>query len=226
MRGRLLCRLFPQGGIVAGILGIDEAGRGPVIGPLVVAGVLVDAEVENSLIRLGLKDSKQVRRPERRRLAKEIEMHAREIRILAYSPAQLEVNLNHVELSAFAHLVRELSPSRVVVDAPVPPRSIPQFVDLLRRKASTHDELEIVAENRADENHAIASAASIIAKVYRDEALQRLHKLYGDFGWGYPVELKTRSFLRDWYERHRRFPPCVRTRWRTVRQIVQSTPGG
>lgn len=201
-------------------LGIDEAGRGPAIGPLVVAGVLIDPASEAQLTDLGVRDSKALSAQRRRSMVEEIHAIATNTRILAFAPRQLADNLNAVELSAIAHVVDELAPDALYLDAPVGPQAIPTFVEMLRQRCPSH-QMMITAENQADANYPVVAAASILAKVYRDAAIERLHAIYGDFGSGYPADPKTKRFLNDWYAAHRSFPACVRTRWGTVQTIVR-----
>lgn len=201
------------------ILGIDEAGRGPVIGPLVLVGVLIDSSKLEELIRLGVKDSKRLSRPQRALIAKQITSLASKIRLISISPQELEGNINEIELAATAQLIRELSADKVYLDVPVPLRGISRYVcELQRRLRGT--QAEIIAENRADAKYSVVAAASILAKVERDRAIIELREKYGDFGWGYPSESKTQSFLKDWYLAHREFPPYVRRRWLTARRII------
>ena len=202
------------------VLGVDEAGRGPAIGPLVVAGVLIDPSSEGRLTDLGVRDSKDISAARREALVPDICEIAIAHRIVAVPPAKLNDNLNTVELNAIVALVDELPPDALYLDAPVGPRAIPAFVETFqRRRRST--ELSVTAENKADARYPVVAAASILAKVYRDEAIARLHAIYGDFGSGYPADPKTQRFLSEWYDEHRSFPACVRTRWGTVRNIVR-----
>ena len=78
----------------------------------------------------------------------------------------------------------------------------------------------VVAENFADRNYPVVSAASILAKVHRDGLIKELHRQYGDFGSGYPSDRKTRQFLEQCYRREGKFPDIVRTGWATVRRIT------
>ncbi len=201
------------------ILGIDEAGRGPVIGPLVLAGVLVDEAQLAAIPQLGLKDSKRLSRPRRKLLAPKINSMARATRLLAIPPERLDGNLTQIELWGMAQIIRELLPTVVYLDAPIPARGIPRYVEALRSLLKDY-ELEIIAENKADAKYPIVMAASIIAKVHRDQAIEELKAKYGDFGWGYPSERKTLQFLRAWYTAHGSFPNCVRQRWRTLKRVI------
>lgn len=201
-------------------LGMDEAGRGCVIGPLVVAGVVVSPEQMRVLGELGVRDSKRHTRAQREKLAAEIERLAQRIWAIEIGPSDLEENLTEVELRALGQIIRESKADRVYVDLPVGPPSRERFIRALRERVGT-EEFELVAENRADARYPVVSAASIVAKVRRDRAVERLRREYGDFGWGYPSEPKTRAFLKEFYERTGRFPQCVRRKWRTLQRLIE-----
>lgn len=203
------------------ILGIDEAGRGCVIGPLVVAGVLATEEQMSALGELGVRDSKKLTRTQRESLSSEIARSVAKIVVVEIPPADLEENLTVIELGAIARMISESAAHKVILDLPVGPRAHEKFVQALRDELGERKP-EIVAENRADVTYPIVSAASIIAKVSRDRVIARLREHYGDFGWGYPSELKTRSFLKEFYERTGRFPDCARRKWRTLQDLADS----
>lgn len=204
------------------ILGIDEAGRGCVIGPLAVASVLASEEQLKDLEALGVRDSKQLTRARREALFPEIERIVARIFILEIPASDLAENLTQIELRAMAQIIRGSKPHRVVLDLPVGPGAQESFSQMLRRAVGDHN-FALIAENRADARFPIVSAASIIAKVYRDRAIERLREEYGDFGWGYPSEPKTRQFLQDYYERHGRFPACARAKWRTLQRLAEQS---
>jgi ribonuclease HII len=200
------------------LLGIDEAGRGCVIGPLVVAGVLIAAERLAELSALGVRDSKRLTRTRREQLSAQIEQVATRLFVKEIEPSELEENLTEIELRAMAQIVQESRAHHVILDLPVGPAARESFVRKLR-SAVGHDTFGIIAENRADAQYPIVSAASIIAKVYRDRAIERLRQQFGDFGWGYPSEPKTRAFLREFFMRTGQFPDCARRKWRTLARL-------
>lgn len=202
------------------VLGLDEAGRGCVIGPLVIAGVSISAKTVDKLKALGVRDSKQLTRPQRARLACEVEQLAQKIIVLEIEPSELDENLTEIELRAMGQIIRESKVTRVYLDLPVGPVARERFIQALREKVGTQ-EFELIAENRADANYPVVSAASIIAKVYRDRAIEKLRHEYGDFGWGYPSEPKTRAFLKEFFERTGRFPDCARRKWRTLQKLSE-----
>lgn len=199
------------------ILGIDEAGRGPVIGPLVVAGVAADQAGLEGLIELGVRDSKALSRKRRRELAPQIARITR-VRTAIIPVERLEENLNSVQLEATAGLICALQPELVYFDVPTNPLGIGRYCQRLQELVGPGPQL--IGENHADQRWPIVSAASIMAKVKRDGFIRQLHQRYGDFGWGYPGEPRTREFLKRWYEEHGEFPDCVRMKWITARRLL------
>ena len=196
-------------------LGLDEAGRGPVIGPLVVAAVLADEQ--EGLRRLGVADSKALSRERRSELAPKIARIA-QVRTIVIPAGKLEENLNDVELRVMAELVSEFAPELVYFDVPTHPRGVERFRRRLRELVGPGPKL--IGENHAERRWPVVAAASIVAKVRRDEEVLKLRKRYGDFGWGYPSERKVREFLERWYREHGDLPPCVRRKWRTARRLL------
>ncbi len=199
------------------VLGIDEAGRGPVIGPLVVAAVSADEAGLERLIELGVRDSKALSRQRRQELAPQIAGIAR-VRSVTIPVERLEENLNDVQSQAMAQLISYFRAELVYFDVPTNPLGISRYCQRLRELVGPGPQL--VGENRADQRWPIVGAASIMAKVKRDEAIQELHREYGDFGWGYPGEPKTREFLKRWYEGHGELPGCVRMKWITAKRLL------
>ena len=126
--------------------------------------------------------------------------------------------MNEVELKAMASLICEFKPDEVYFDVPAPPGGVVRFCQRLQELISSR--VRLFGENHADRQWPVVAAASIIAKVERDKAILELHEHYGDFGWGYPSERKVREFLKRWYHKHGDFPPCVRRKWRTVKQLL------
>lgn len=205
---------------MATILGVDEAGRGAVLGPLVVAGVAVEEDNLSSLWELGVRDSKLVPRSRRLELVRAVARSGARGRAVVIPAGRIDgENLTSLELEAAALLVRALAPSRAVVDAPVAPRAVRRFRDALAALSGLDPE-RIAAFPRADRTHPAAAAASLLAKVVRDGYVLHLQRVYGDFGWGYPGEAKVRAFLGGWMANQRSLPPICRTRWRSVQALL------
>jgi len=202
------------------IAGIDEAGRGPVIGPMVIAAVVVDEEKLKSLEELGVRDSKKLTPGRRERLFDEIIAQLDDYVIIELWPEEIdsrEVTLNEFEVENFSKALNSLrvKPDVVYIDAAdVKEGRFGEAIGkLLKFKA------EIVAEHRADDKFVPVSAASILAKVVRDRAIEKLKEEYGEIGSGYPSDPRTRDFLERYYREHGDFPPIVRRTWKTVEKI-------
>ncbi len=198
------------------ICGVDEAGRGPVIGPLVVAGVLVDEGGWKKLVKLGVKDSKLLSPSRRETLYDEITSFAG-YHVIKTSALELDTlmarkSLNQIEADLFATVISTLSPESAYVDAAdVSCRNFERMILKAMKKRP-----RLVVEHKADERYPVVSAASIVAKVERDREIVRLHEIHGDFGSGYASDERTRAFLEQCFRRDRAFPDCVRKRWKTA----------
>lgn len=212
----------PNGCLVAGV---DEAGRGCIIGPLVVAGVLIEEKELERLRLLGVKDSKRL--PPRRReyLKGEIESIALKCAYFEIPPRAIDRaveggkrlrRLNYLEAVAMARVIGELKPDWVYIDSPDvdPSRLANQILRVLRWKP------QLFCEHNADEARPIVSAASILAKVRRDSIIEELKRVYGDFGSGYPSDKRTIEFLERTLREDGECPPYVRRSWKTVKRIL------
>jgi len=205
------------------ILGIDEAGRGAVIGPLVVAGVLIEEE-NRVLQELGVKDSKLLTPRRRRELSEKIKETVLKYSYFELNPKQIDRviflgkkyrRLNYLEMCAMAKIIRDLKPDRVILDSPdvKPDRCVQEIHKMLPFK------MEIRSEHHADRIYPVVSAASILAKVRRDTAILDLEKAYCDLGSGYPSDPKTVAFLKRILENGEELPSFVRSSWATVKRL-------
>ncbi|MEM4480329.1 MAG: ribonuclease HII [Candidatus Bathyarchaeia archaeon] len=206
------------------VAGVDDAGRGSVIGPLVIAGILVDSEDVPKLVRLGVKDSKLLSPNRREALAAEIKRIAKKHVVVKLSPAEIDRvvmtgmklhRLNWLEAQAMARVIELLHPDIAYVDASdvLEERFKQQILEFLPFK------IEIVSEHKADRKYPVVSAASIIAKVERDHEIAELKAKYGDFGCGYPTDPKTIEFLRRCLKTFKEYPEFVRRSWKPARKI-------
>ncbi|MEM1586284.1 MAG: ribonuclease HII [Candidatus Bathyarchaeia archaeon] len=208
------------------ICGVDDAGRGPVIGPLVIAGVLVDEDGLQKLIQLKVRDSKTLSPKRRNELAAQILGVVRNYSVIKVQPWEIDSviergkkfnRLNRLEARIMARIISELKPDIAYVDASdvLPERFKQHILEELPFK------VEIISEHKADKTYPVVSAASIIAKVERDREIEILKRKYGDFGSGYPTDPKTISFLRNWIEKHNSYPDFVRKSWKTAKRALE-----
>lgn len=201
------------------IVGIDEAGRGPVIGPMVVCGVAVSEEKLEKLEKFQLKDSKRLTRGRRkvmaRRIKKIAECHS--IHIQAKDIDNLRannINLNEIEKIAMKKIIDISNPDLVYIDClDVNPQRFCNEMENFR------DDLKVIAEHKAENNYAIVAAASIIAKVERDTEIEKLRKEHKDIGSGYPSDPKTIAFLKKYS--YRDLPDFVRKSWATIEKNLE-----
>ena len=207
-----------------GIAGVDEAGRGPMIGPMVICGILVDPDRLNELVEIGAKDSKSLS-PKRRLILKvQIEKIASKIEIRAVSASDIDrlrkrTTMNEIEVKEFASIVKALNPREVYLDAAdVKANRFGSKIGELSGIASKG--AKIVSEHKADAKYPIVSAASIIAKVERDLAIERYHQKYGDFGSGYPNDPKTVKFVKTLVQNGDKLPSIIRKSWESVTKIL------
>ena len=207
------------------IAGVDDAGRGSVIGPPVVAGVVIEEEKLTKLRDLGVKDSKLLSAHRRERLKQEIKKLVLQFHIVELSPAEIDQvvekkkklhKLNRLEANTMAEVIKILKPDIAYVDAS--DVIAERFKEHIRERLSF--EVEIVSEHKADATYPIVSAASIIAKVKRDIAVNELIKKYGDMGAGYPSDPRTIRFLENWITHHGSYPDFVRKSWKPAKKLI------
>jgi ribonuclease HII len=209
------------------IAGVDDAGRGPIIGPLVIAGVLMDEERIRELVSIGVKDSKLLTPGTRSDLAEKIRRIALKISYDELSPAQIDEvvirarklqKLNFLEAKSMAKVITDLKPKAVWVDASdvKPERYARQILDEL---PASLRRIVLISEHKADRKYPVVSAASIMAKVRRDAAISKLWEEYGNFGSGYVTDPNTIAFLKEWRRTHADYPPIVRRSWKTLKGI-------
>ena len=206
------------------IAGIDDAGRGPIIGPLIIAGVLLAEEDLSNLKPLGVRDSKLLSPQRREQLAVEIKRLALKYHVESLSPAEIDKvvetgrrlhRLNRLEADVMAKVIEALKPDVAYVDAS----------DVLANRFKEHImekltiSVRIISEHKADAKYPIVSAASIIAKVERDRAVRELRERYGDLGSGYVTDPKTVGFLEKWLVRHGSYPEFVRKSWKPAKKL-------
>ena len=203
------------------LCGIDEAGRGPVIGPMVVAGVLIENDAP--LRQLQVRDSKKLTPERREALAPEImKLCKYEIVVVAaeeIDTMRRQLSLNDLEARIFADIIEKLKPETAYVDA--------ADVDEIEFKKSILNQLkqpvDIVSKHLADELFPIVSAASIVAKVRRDAEVKKIETEIGrPIGSGYPSDQETIGFLETWLREKGTLPPHCRQSWDTCKKLLSA----
>lgn len=216
------------------VAGVDDAGRGPIIGPLVIAGVLICEKDLSKLRDLGVKDSKLLSPQRRQKLAVDLTKLDVKFHVESLSPAEIDKvvatgrklhRLNRLEARTMAKVIDVLKPDVAYVDA----------ADVLADRFRKHIlenlsfEVKIVSEHKADVKYPVVSAASIIAKVERDRAIEKLKEKYSnisEMGSGYTSDPKTMEFLEKWYSKFRSYPECVRKSWKPAKELKKNVDGG
>jgi ribonuclease HII len=207
------------------LLGIDEAGKGPVIGSMFVAGLVVDQEKLFDLAAIGVKDSKLLSPDRRCILARKIEKIADDRYILEVPPGIIDelrqiMTMNDIMVRCFSQVLQHLSSAnKAILDAADVDEA--RFGERVRKTSGTS--MEILAEHKADRNHIVVGGASILAKVQRDLSVRELEKSFGcTIGSGYPNDPKTIEFLSIWVKEKGDLPPFARRSWATSERLKAS----
>lgn len=230
------------------VMGVDEAGRGPVLGPLVVSAI----EIDPALLRsTGIRDSKLMSRGDREDAFEFLKANAGfcilEIPASSIDMLRDELSMNEIEVNAFSTVIAsliageevliggkeyehriELKPAEVdhstaILDAAdVDHKRFGRSV-LSKLEGSVSTDIEIVSEHKADLNHTIVGAASVLAKVTRDRRIEDLALKYDtEIGSGYPSDPRTKEFLRTYFEEKGRLPSIARSSWETSKRILRT----
>jgi len=208
------------------VSGADEAGRGPVLGPLVICAACFHESDIPILKERGVTDSKKLTPKQRDELVGVILEKAVDHEIVVFSAQEIVqsmesgVNLNQLEVEGFARainamLARGTLPRITWIDAAdVKPERFGEHI-----QAKLDREIRLHSMHKADAIHIPVGAASILAKTKRDALIAELASEYGDIGSGYPSDPTTRTFLKDYYLQHGQYPSITRTTWETLKKI-------
>jgi len=204
------------------VAGIDEAGRGPVIGPMIMAGIEISASDVIKLIKLGVKDSKSMSKDMRERIFKNLLKIESRIAYAVISPSIIDEwiikknGLNALEAFVVSELILKFFDEAryIFVDAPSTEKSYRRYIqEFLDEKIK-----KVFTESQADKVRPIVSAASIIAKTIRELEIERIKKdVKIDFGSGYPSDPRTRKALPLLLKKA---PHVVRYSWKTLKKIA------
>jgi ribonuclease HII len=198
------------------LCGVDEAGRGPAMGPLVVAAVAIPDDAP--LREIGVKDSKKLPPTKRNELSIRIREMARvEVRVVQADEIDARENsLNELEAELFAELLDRIAPTDAFLDACDTNEA--RFARTVGSKLSCHPRL--VAKHKADDIYPVVSAASIIAKTVRDDEMERICKSLGIVGMsGYCGDKRTNDFVEGYLKEHGSLPPHTRRSWKNIRKL-------
>ena len=201
------------------ICGVDDAGRGSILGPLVIAGISLNKTNTHKLSLLGVKDSKQLTPKLRKELYKKIIALVDDYYVAKISPKSIDAsvrkhNLNHLEARHMAKIILKLNADTSYVDScDVDPKRFGKEI------AKLSNNKKIRSYHHADSRFIVVSAASIIAKVTRDRIIENLRKNH-DLGSGYPSDSKTITFVKNYYTSNHSLPTFVRKSWKPTQKIL------
>ncbi|MEM4637536.1 MAG: ribonuclease HII [Candidatus Woesearchaeota archaeon] len=217
------------------IAGIDEAGRGPIIGPLVIVCAAIPEDKILILKENSVKDSKLLSEKQREEIFKNIERLLK-YELVVISPREIDeavssrsYNLNWLEADKAVDLLNKIDAKldnnvkKVIIDCPS--TNISAYKEYLKEHIN-NEEIELIVEHKADLNYLIVSAASIIAKVTREKELERLKRKFKiDFGSGYPSDPKTKEFLKNNWNK-KEYQHLFRKSWQTYKDLAKKEKQG
>lgn len=208
--------------------GVDEAGRGAVIGPMVVAGVCMREKDMPELRRIGVRDSKELSKKERAEKYGQIVGIARSICICVVQTTEIDDHvsfnrLNQLEALAMAQVIDNMNADSIIVDCcdVNQDKFKANILNNIKRKIRIkRGKLDIFSFHHADSLHLAVSAASIVAKVIREEELGNIKRIYQEIGSGYPSDKKTAGFIKAWIDQAGVAPPFARNSWLPVKRLL------
>ena len=201
------------------ICGVDDAGRGSMIGPMVIAGISIEKKNIPKLRKLGVRDSKKLSPKKRELLYKEIVKLVDDYHIIRIPPRTIdkyvfEHNLNHLEAKKMAEVISNLNPDLSYVDScDVNAARFGREISDLSKKS------KVKSYHYADSRFVVVSAASIIAKVSRDRSIMRLNKTT-NLGSGYPSDKKSVNYVKKVVSSKKSLPTSIRKSWKPVQKIL------
>lgn len=204
------------------ICGIDEAGRGSLLGPIIVAGVCVTKKSISEMVEKGIKDSKLLSPKKRQVLFGHVINLAESICVCRINIEDIDFhvlrnNLNLLEAEAMAITIRNMKSDKTYVDScDVNPSRYQRTIKSFLKQNNT----KLISMHHADRLNIVVSGASIIAKVIRDSEISKIRIKYGDVGSGYPSDKKTIKFVKEWFRQKNEIPPFARKSWKPAKMIV------
>ena len=201
------------------ICGVDDAGRGSMIGPMVIAGISIEKKNIPKLRKLGVRASKKLSPKKRELLYKEIVKLVDDYHVIRIPPRTIdkyvfEHNLNHLEAKKMAEVISNLNPDLSYVDScDVNAARFGREISDLSKKS------KVKSYHYADSRFVVVSAASIIAKVSRDRSIMRLNKTT-NLGSGYPSDKKSVNYVKKVVSSKKSLPTSIRKSWKPVQKIL------
>jgi len=209
------------------VLGIDEAGRGPVLGSMFIGGFLIDEKETSKLEDIGAKDSKKLSDRKRENIRGKLDSIG-DIYLEKFTASSIDrmmdvMSINDIELKGFADVIDRAEPDKVIMDLPEPDAE--KFIGKIKDLMDTeHHQVEFVAEHGADDEYPVVSAASIVAKSARESHVEDLHSKYGyDFASGYPHDKPTIEFIEKYIEQEGELPSETRKSWSTAQRLMKQS---
>ena len=201
------------------ICGVDDAGRGSMIGPMVIAGISIEKKNIPKLRKLGVRDSKKLSPKKRELLYKQIVKLVDDYHVIRIPPRTIDKyvfkhNLNHLEAKKMAEVISNLNPDLSYVDScDVNAARFGREISDLSKKS------KVKSYHYADSRFVVVSAASIIAKVSRDRSIMRLNKTT-NLGSGYPSDKKSVNYVKKVVSSKKSLPTSIRKSWKPVQKIL------
>jgi ribonuclease HII len=217
---RIVNNLWLHDGILVG--GVDEAGRGSIIGPLVVAGVSIRESRIGLLTEMGVRDSKALTPKARARLFGEIMKVADSVCLRKINPVEVDDSvsirgLNRLEAKVMAAVINNIGADEVYVDCcDINPA---RYRDYIGQHLMCSPKIHSM--HHADAINVVVSAASIIAKITRDQEIQHIRSKYRSIGSGYPSDDRTMRFIRRYVAKNGAPPEFARKSWKPLRLMLE-----
>jgi ribonuclease HII len=202
---------------------MDEAGRGPVLGSLVIAAVVMPANELHHLEEHGVDDSKKLTPHRRAELAEVVRSLATEIQVVEIIASEIvslmaSKTLNEIEVLNFQRCYNRLRHPVHTLYLDAADVNEVRFGENVGAGLRAKPEV-VVSKHKGDALFRVVGAASIIAKTVRDQRIEEYKQLYGEIGSGYPSDPTTRAFLAQFAKAGEPYPPIVRTTWSTVKKV-------
>lgn len=190
---------------------------------MVICGICFTKSKLNLLSDIGVKDSKKLSPKKRSVLAHNLKKNCHSQKILVVTPQEIDnreikkITMNRLEELKMAEIINDLKPDIIFIDAAdVNEKRYGKSIERLLN----YSPKKIISKHKADDTYPIVSAGSIVAKDKRDTLIKELHKKHGNFGSGYPSDIRTIEFLRKYVKKNKKAPQFARKSWDTTKKII------